>query len=68
MLLEKRMREAAKQHAAEKQERAREHAQAARRERQQQLELLKAKEQIDAQRAAIATHRQRERRCVRRGP
>ena len=60
--LEKRMREAAKQHAQEKQERARERAQAAKRERLHQLELLKAKEQIQAQIAALATHRQRERK------
>ena len=60
--LEKRMREAAKQHAQEKQERARERAQAAKRERLHQLELLKAKEQIQAQTAALATHRQRERK------
>ncbi len=56
------MREAAKQHAQEKQERARERAQAAKRERLHQLELLKAREQIQAQTAAIATHRQRERK------
>jgi hypothetical protein len=56
------MREAAKQHAAEKQERTRERAQAAKRERMQALELAKAHEEIGAQKAALATHRQRERR------
>ncbi len=56
------MRDAAKQHAAEKQERSRERAQAAKRDRLHALELAKAHEEIDVQRAALATHRQRERR------
>ena len=61
------MREAFKQHQQEKQERARERAQAAKRERLQQLELQKYKELTDVQKAAIETHRQRERRYEQHG-
>jgi hypothetical protein len=61
--LEKRMRDVAKQYEVERKDRARERAQAAKRQRQQQLELMKTQELLQQQRAAINTYMQRERRC-----
>lgn len=61
--LEKKQREDAKKYAEERRERELERARALKRERQMQLELQKKDEQIHKQMAALATHRQRERKC-----
>jgi hypothetical protein len=62
--LEKKQREDAKKYAEERRERELERARALKRERQMQLELQKKDEQIHKQMAALATHRQRERKYV----
>ena len=62
VVLEKKLREDSKKYQEEKRQREQEVARALKRERQMQLELQKKDEQISKQMAALATHRQREKK------
>lgn len=62
VLLEKKLREDARKHAEERRERELERARAQKRERHMKLELQKKDDQISKQLAALATHRQREKK------